>query len=176
MPPFWIILLKLPALCFHKETKVKKRNGDIVGVIDLAVGDDIMTSESNEDSFTMVTNVTVVHGSFDAHKFIMEDGKMITVTSPHLMLVHKDGELKPMVARDVQLHDIMSMEGGKMSKIVQVENLQIATKVMVETRAGTLYADGIFVTGMCGEVPPLEGKNANDLLMEFKANHQVLSF
>ena len=163
-------------MCFDKETNVKKRNGEIVRVSDLAVNDEIMTSESNEDSFTAVTNVTVVHGSFDAHKFIMEDGKTITVTSPHLMLVHKDGELKPMVAKDVQLHDIMSMEGGKMSKIVEVENLQIATKVNVETRAGTLFANGIFVTGMCGEMPALEGKNANDLLMEFKANHQVLSF
>ena len=40
--------------CFDMETYVKKRNGDIVKVIDLVVGDEIMTSESNEDSFTAV--------------------------------------------------------------------------------------------------------------------------
>merc|ERR1712150_333179 len=111
------IIIKTAALCFDKKTKVIKRNGEIVNVINLAVGDDIMTSENEEESFTMVTNVTEVHGSFDAHKFIMEDGKILTVTSPHLMLVHKDGELKPMVAKEVQLHDIMRMEGGKMWKL-----------------------------------------------------------
>jgi len=170
----FIIWLKIPFLCFDKKAKVKKRNGDIVNVIDLEVGDFIATSENKQETFTMVTNVTTEHGSFAAHKFIMEDGKTITVTSPHLMLVHKDGELKPMVAKEVQLHDIMKIDDGKMLKIVEVENLVIATKVNVETQAGTLYADGIFVTGMCGELPSLEGKNANDLLMEFKANHQVI--
>ena len=48
------IIIKMVFFCFDMETYVKKRNGDIVKVIDLVVGDEIMTSESNEDSFTAV--------------------------------------------------------------------------------------------------------------------------
>ena len=166
------IILPVP-ICFHPDTMVKKSNGQLVKVIELTEGDDIMTLENMEVCPTNVTNATVIHGSFDALKFVLEDGKNITVTPLHLMLILKNGEMSPLQAKDLQVHDIMPLEGRKLSKIVDIEHVKIATKVNIETASGAFYANGIFVTGMCEKSPSLEGKNANTLLMEYKSSHML---
>ena len=55
----------------------------------------------------------------------------------HDASILKNGEMSPLQAKDLQVHDIMPLEGRKLSKIVDIENVKIATKVNIETAAGT---------------------------------------
>merc|ERR1711997_174798 len=161
------------ANCFHPKTLVKKSNGTEVKVDQLKQGDVILTKDDMKICPTMVTNATIIEGSFDGLKLYLEDGKTITVTPPHLMLINKDGAMYPVQAKDVQVHDIMPLEDGKLSKIIDIQDVNLTTKVNIETAAGTLFANGIFVTGMCENSPSLEEKNAMDIIMEYQSTHMV---
>ena len=160
-------------ICFHPNTLVKRSNGTEVKVVELKQGDVILTKEDMKICPTKVTNATIIEGSFDGLKFYLEDGKNITVTPPHLMLINKDGAMHPVQAKDVKVHDIMPLEDGKLSKIIDIQYMKMTTKVNIETAAGTLFANGIFVTGMCENSPSLEEKNAMDIIMEYQSTHMV---
>merc|ERR1719242_2849041 len=147
--------------CFHPNTLVKKSNGIEVRVDQLKKGDVILTKDDMKICPTMVTNATSIEGSFDGLKLYLEDGKTITVTPPHLMLINKDGAMYPAQAKDVQVHDIVPLEDGKLSKIIDIQDVNLTTKVNIETAAGTLFANGIFVTGMCENSPSLEEKKCH---------------
>ena len=78
-----------------------KHNGQYVEVKDLSVGDQIMTLENLEDltntssskAFTTVTTSEILKGIFNGHKFTFENGKTLTVTSSHLMIILKDSNI-----------------------------------------------------------------------------------
>ena len=153
--------------CFDPETKVMKRNGQYVKVKNLSVGDQIMTLEILEDStttsktFTTVTIAEILKGSFNAHKFVFENGKTLTVTSSHLMIIFKDGNIKmeQVMAMDVKVNDFMLFDGAKMSKVVEIEDVKILNKVNIDTVAGYLYANDIFVTSMCETLEGIKARN-----------------
>ena len=155
--------------CFDPKTKVMKHNGQYVLVEDLIVGDRIMTLKKLENStilslkaFTTVTTAEIIKGSFNAHKFIFENGKTITVTSSHLMIILKDGiinNLAQVMAMDARFNDVMLFEEGKISKVVKIEDVKLLNKVNIETDAGNLYANDIFVTSMCENLEEIKAKN-----------------
>ena len=139
---------------------VIKHNGQHVEVKDLSVGDQIMTFENLEDlnnassskAFTTVTTSEILKGLYNAHKFTFENGKTLTVTSSHLMIILKDVNIIKMtqvMAIDVKINDIMHFADGKTSKVVEIEDVKILNKVNIETASGYLYANNVFVTSMC---------------------------
>ena len=74
---------------YATEVKVKDViEGHLVGTLDTSVEN----AGHYNFMWTRATDVTIYHGIFKAHNFSFSSGHHITVTSPHLMMVLKDGK------------------------------------------------------------------------------------
>ena len=103
-------------------------------------------------SWTRVTDVTVSDGSWSAHSFAFSDGSHITVTSPHLMVTTKDGAFYFVRAENVQIGDVMILNGRE-TKVEVMKNLIIEGKVAIETEDATIQANDVLVSGLCDYNP-----------------------
>ena len=161
-------------LCFDPETQIKKSNQDNAILRDLFVGDEILTvgcGSSGDlaptDITTVVTKIRKNYGLFQGLKFQLQDGKTVTVTTNHLMIILKDGEMTHIEAKDAQIYDVMYVEGGKLSKISAIEDVKIQDTMCIETSTGTLNANGILVAE--SPLSPFsEAKMTNYPIMESK--------
>ena len=126
------------------------REGSLVGTIDI----DMHLNKGFAFSWTRATDVTILDGSWKAHSFTFPSGHNLTVTSPHLMIIWKDDAPYFVRADQVQIGDEMKV-GFKVTKVSQIENHVISTKVAVETEEGTLQVNGILASGLCDDNPEL---------------------
>jgi len=163
--------------CFQEDVEVVKEDGTAVKVGELKVGDKILSKldlgcQSTANTFALVTNATkVVGGEFPAHKITFNNGKHITITSPHLMITKSDKEMKMVAAKDLKLLDEMAFDDGSYSKIEKIEDVVLPVKVNIETSTGLLFANGLLTSGMCEKTPDLENNSAGDILGEYTASH-----
>ena len=89
--------------CFEESTEVTREDGTLVAVKDLKEGDKILSlkvTNGGTKYHDKVINATVIEGKCEAHKFVFSNGKSITATSPHLMMIWKDNKLE--VARSAE--------------------------------------------------------------------------
>lgn len=166
--------------CFEENTKVTMRgeNGRIESVTmdKLKVGDFILTSEDDITTFTEVTNATKLTAmgnveAFSAKKLTFSDGSGLTVTDPHQMIVNTEDGNFVKSAKDLAIGDIMLKASGERIKIADLKSVDLKTKVNVETKKGTLYANGILTTGMCEHGHQEIVRKISDVLMEYNSTH-----
>ena len=101
-------LVKRALLCFDENTQVLiqdgyKATGSKIPMHQLTVGDMILSVKEDHIFYDEVTKCSTVEGKFAAINFEFENGKSITVTSNHLMLVFNGDELEMTPAKDVQV-------------------------------------------------------------------------
>jgi hypothetical protein len=124
------------------------REGDLVGTIDLNMD----LNELPKFTWTRATDVTISTGKWNAHTFTFASGHQLTVTSPHLMIVWKDGMSYFERADEIQIGDEMNI-GDTTTLVKRVRNHMIDTKVAVETEDGTIQVNGILASGFCDDNP-----------------------
>ena len=168
-----VIVLKACVTCFDEDTQVIKNDGKSVAVKDLTEGDRILSikdaSNPHEKFYDEVTNATLVHGSFAAHKLVFSNGKSITVTSPHLMMILKDSIMQMVAAKDVQVHDIMCFENSEFSAVTETVETLLPRKMNIATKTGLFFANDLLTTGMCENIPKILPAPAKDIQTQFMA-------
>ena len=145
-------LIKSALVCFEENTQVTKEDGSNISIVQIFEGDKIMSITNDFKFYDEVTSCTVLEGKFAAKKFVFSNGKFITVTSTHLMLILNGNHLELTPANDIKLHDVMCFEDG-FSKITNIFEITLDKKVHVNTKSGLLYANGLLTTGICENLP-----------------------
>ena len=129
-----------------------------------------MEDMRNENVFSTVTNVTVLKGCFVAHEMHFNNGAVLTVTSPHYMIIFNKGNAQMIQACDVKVGDIMCFGYEKFSKVACIKEVQLDKKVNVEVQNGLIYVNGVLATGVC-ELGPRAMFDAERFLAYYKATH-----
>lgn len=124
------------------------KEGDLVGTLDLSLSDD----QEYKFTWTRATDVTVSSGKWRGHTFVFGNGHNVIVTSPHLMVVRRKGELYFLRADNVQIGDEMIVKKS-FAQIIAIRIHMIYKKVAVETEDGTIQANGVLASGLCDQNP-----------------------
>ena len=112
-------------VCFEENTKVSRDDGKIIYVKDLKEGEMIQSIKDGKKFYDKVIEVSIFEGKFQAHKFVFSNGKTITVTSPHLMMIWKGTEMVMTAARDVKMHDLMCFENNAFAKVTEILDIKL---------------------------------------------------
>ena len=142
--------------------------GHLVGTLDTSV----QNSGHYKFMWTRATDVTIYHGIFKAHNFSFSSGHHITVTSPHLMMVLKDGQFYFLRADNVELGDKM-MVNGIASKVTNIETFKMNMKIAIETEDATIETNGVLASGLCEDNPDVADRTvvSNALVTDYKNSH-----
>jgi len=152
--------------CFEENSHVWTKNvtqtdafAKKVSVKDLQEGSLVATSEpfitqkgKTQLKWTRATDVTVSDGIWNAHTFTFSNRLHLTVTSPHLMIIRKNGQAFFIRADTVQVGDIMFVD-EKEVLVIDIKKHTINTKVSVETEQGTIQVNRVLVSGLCDYNP-----------------------
>ena len=161
--------------CFEESTEVTREDGSTVAVKDLNEGERILSQKDGKKFYDKVIDATIIEGKVPAHKFEFANGKHVTATSPHLMMVWKGNEMEMVAAREVQVHDLMCFEDGKFTKVTKVVDVVLDRKVSVNTLSGTLYGNGVLTTGMCDNRPLNTPTSAKLIQMAYMESHKAFA-
>ena len=154
---------------FATEVMVKDViEGHLVGTLDTSV----QNSGHYKFMWTRATDVTIYHGIFKAHNLSFSSGHHITVTSPHLMMVLKDGKFYFLRADNVKIGDKMMVNGIE-SKLTNIETFKTNLKVAIETEDATIETNGVLVSGLCEDNPDVVDRMvvSNALVTDYKRSH-----
>lgn len=121
----------------------------------------VLTSVNGKSEWTTVLKIRKTSESYDFIQ-ISTKSKTLTVTIDHLMVVGS----KLMKAGNLKI----GMELGK-EKIEKLELVQKKDKYTIVTAEGTVLANGILTTTMCGEY---EGMELEEGLRKWKQDHEWL--
>lgn len=163
--------------CFADDTEIQKADGSMVKIADLKEGDEVLSHDDlktvrEEMTTTKVTQIQEIDGSFAAHEMIFDNGKTVTATSPHYMIVFSTLNTPSMlIAGKVKVGDVMYCGKDGFSKVVKINDVTLKRKVNVEVESGTLYANGVMTTGVC-EDGPESHRSAYAFLIEYRLNHK----
>ena len=142
--------------------------GDLVGTIDLKThsnGDRILT-------WTRATDVTISSGNWESYSFTFASHHRLTVTSPHLMIVWKDGMSYFIRADKVMVGDEMIVNKTT-SYVTRIKHNMITTKVAIETEDATIQANGVLASGLCDDNPEVIDKmvQSDPMIASYKSSH-----
>ena len=124
------------------------KEGSLVGTLDRSLTE----GKKYKFTWTRATDITISSGDWRAHTFVFANGHSVTVTSPHLMIVKRNGELYFLRADNVKIGDEMIVKES-FAQIIVVKRNRIYKKVAVETEDGTIQANGVFASGLCDQNP-----------------------
>ena len=145
------------------------QEGDLVRTLTLKNSPD----EPRMLRWTRATDVTVhTGGSYMAHTFLFRNDHQLTVTSPHIMIIWKDGKPYFIRADQVKAGDEMIVDEN-LNRIKSIETKVISTKVNVETEEGTIEANGVLASGFCDHNPDLVNMvaKAEETIETYKLSH-----
>ena len=154
---------------YAKQVMAKNvEEGDLVATIDLS----LQPNERDTFMWTRATDVTISNGSWKAHSFIFNNGHHLTVTSPHLMIIWKDGIAYFKRADQIEVGDKMKV-GKLMTRVTRIKNHMIASKVAIETEDGTIQVNGVLASGLCDNNPEVINRVANvgSIVKKYKSSH-----
>merc|ERR1711935_11414 len=77
-----------------------------------------------------VVNCEILEGNFPAQKFLFSNGKSITVTSNHLMIIFTENHFEMVPAKEIQINDVMCFKYG-ISTILEISELILNKKFML---------------------------------------------
>ena len=154
---------------YAKEVMVKDLvEGDLVETVDV----DIPQKEYYKITWSRVIDVTISTGTWKSHSFVLSSGHQLTVTSPHLMIIWKNGMPYFVRADQVQVADKMKV-GDKISKVTRIKTHLIDIKVGIETEDGTVQVNGVLASGLCDHNPELHDSvlSAKAVVKKYKSFH-----
>ena len=152
-----------------KEILIKDlEEGDLVSTVDLESSGIIAKSIS----WTRATDVDIFWGSWKGHNIIFSNGHNIKVTSPHLMIIWKDGISYFKRADHVRIGDVMKVRDILMH-VEKIDSYTIKSKVAVETEDGTIVVNDVLASGLCDDNPEaIENvMKTTNLLTKYKKTH-----
>ena len=128
-----------------KEVMVKDLvEGDLVDTLDLNIPKNVPYTST----WTRVIDVTLSTGNWNSHSFVLYSGHQLTVTSPHWMIIWRDGMSYFVRADQVQVGDEMKVDES-ITQVTRIRNHLIQIKVGIETEDGTIKANGVLASGLC---------------------------
>ena len=145
------------------------QEGDLVRTLSLKNSAD----EPRMFTWTRATDVTVYKGgNYIAHTFLFENDHQLTVTSPHIMIVWKDGKPYFIRADQVKPGDEMIVD-EHLNQIKSIVNKVVDKKVNDETEDGTIEANGVLTSGFCDHNPGLVNMvaKAEETIETYKISH-----
>ena len=154
---------------YAKEVMVKDlKEGSLVGTLDLS----LLRDGKNKFMWTRATDVTLSRGNWRAHSFVFSNGHHLTVTSPHLMIIWKNGISYFVRADNVQVFDKMIVDEIE-THITEIRNRIITTKVAIETEDGTVQANRVLASGICEDNPELLSNivQYDSVIKSYKSSH-----
>lgn len=143
--------------------------GNLVGTIDINSERNV----ANNFIWSRATDVTIYTGNYKAHSFKFSNGHHLTVTSPHLMIIWKNGISYFVRADEVRVGDEMQV-GKAITSVSKIKNHMIEEKVAVETEDGTIQANGVLASGLCDDNPDVLNKVVQSKLVV--KNYKLLHF
>jgi hypothetical protein len=163
-------LVKSALLCFDENTKVQITNGTTISANQLCKGDKILSKENDEKFYDDVVNCEILEGDFPAHKFKFSNGKSITVTSNHLMIIFTENHFEMVPAKEIQINDVMCFKYG-ISTILEITESTLDKKVHVNTKSGLFYANELLTTGLCENLPKNLPDSAKNVVKKHMNNY-----
>ena len=70
----------------HQVTVEHLKEGDLIGTLEISSS----KNQRHELMWTRATDVSIYEGKWTAHSFQFKDYQILTVTSPHLMIIYKN--------------------------------------------------------------------------------------
>ena len=142
--------------------------GHLVGTLDTS----IQNAGHYRFMWTRATDVTIYHEVCKAHSFYFSSGHHVTVTSPHLMMVLKDGKFYFLRADNVEIGDKMMVNGIE-SKVTNIQTFNMNMKVAIETEDATIETNGVLASGLCEDNPDVVDRMvvSNALVRDYKMSH-----
>ena len=158
----------------QKDQEAKKimvkdvEEGYLIGTMDLKKSN----LNSSAKIWTRVIDVDIFGGNWKAHNFLFASGHEIKVTSPHLMIIRKNGMWYFVRADQVNVGDEMRV-GYLVEKVIKVTRLIIRSKVAIETEDGTIQVNEVLTSGLCDTIPKNLGfaLKTDTALKEYKLSH-----
>ena len=122
--------------------------------------------------WTRATDVTIYHKICKSHNFSFSSDRHITVTSPHLMMVMKDGKLYSIRADNVEIGDKMMMNEIE-AKVTNIQTFKMNMKVSIETEDATFEKNGVLASRLCEDNPDVVDRTvvSNALETDNKIGH-----
>jgi len=152
--------------CFQADTSVELTNGSNICVAELKEGEMVKC----KDGYCKVTNVTILEGTFQAHKLHFDNGETLTATSPHYLIKYFEDQEFVVPTSMVKIGDQMLSRKGELLTVVAIDDIQLPKKVNVEVEGGRLFANGIHATGVC-EFGPQKEYDMASFLAEYHEKH-----
>ena len=139
---------------FAQLVQVKNlEEGSLVGTLDVSM----KSNSGYKFTWTRATDVTIRNGNWKAHTFIFSNGNNLTVTSPHLMIIKRNGMMYFLRADNAQIGDEMIVQKETV-QVLDMKLQRIKKKVAVETEDGTIEVNGVFASGLCDYNPDVVNK------------------
>ena len=125
-----------------------------------------------EIQWTRATDITAYDGNWKVHRFMFASGHQITVTSPHIMIIWKNGEPYLIRGDQVRVGDVMIVD-EKPTEVKSIKTQTIPVKVSIETEDGTIEVNGVLASGLCDENPDIIHSvvKAEERLESYKVSH-----
>ena len=141
--------------------------GDLISTIDLKY-----LNFNLIKTWTRATDVELFWGNWKGHEFLFSSGQKIKVTSPHLMIIHKNGSWYFVRADQVKVGDEMKV-GKFIEQVIKVDNMMIKSKVAIETEDGTIEVNDVFTSGLCDKSPTARNSVLKTVhcLTDYKLSH-----
>ena len=160
-----------PIQCFSNDTEIKVlENGKTINkkIESVKENDLVLTYDLNKkEILTFVIRNEKSEGNFDF--LLIEAGnKRLKVTNNHIIIILENNLFKIKKAKDLNINENILTEDGIL-KINKISPFQLNTKYTLITDAGTVIANGIFVSIACeNDLKNLKSNNLKDLLSILK--------
>ena len=160
-----------PIQCFSNDTEIKVlENGKAINkkIESVKENDLVLTYDLNKkEILTFVIRNEKSEGNFDF--LLIEAGnKRLKVTNNHIIIILENNVFKIKKAKDLNINENILTEDGIL-KIKKISPFQLNTKYTLITDAGTVLANGIFVSIACeNDLKNLKSNNLKDLLSILK--------
>ena len=160
-----------PFQCFSNDTEIKViENGKTINkkIENVEENDIVLTYDLNKkEILTFVIRNEKSEGNFD-FVLIEAGNKKLKVTKDHIMIILENNLLKIKKAEELKINDEILTEEGIL-KIKNISNFQLDTKYTLITEAGTVLANGIFVSIACdNDLKELKSNELKELLSNWK--------
>ena len=136
--------------CFSVNTKmIVSENGEecIKSVSEIRKGDLVLTFDGKEKIFTKIIESKKNEGIFEFYEMLLKNGKKISVTGNHTMIVFDKNtkEIKFKYACELKEGDLLRTNDG-LFEIMKINNEMMYNSYEISTEKGTVLANDVLVS------------------------------
>jgi len=160
-----------PVQCFSNDTEIKVLLNDKIinkKIENIKENDLVLTYDLEQNEIlTFVVKNEKSEGNFNF--LLIEAGnKTLKVTNNHIMIILENNLLKIKKAEELKINESVLTDEG-IFKIEKISSFQLNSKYTLITEAGTILANGIFVSIACeNDLKALKSNDLKDLLSNWK--------